>query len=58
MRELLVDIRQLWTIFQSPEGERVIHENLDLKIEAGEILSLVGGSGTGKTVFAAANFGA
>ena len=50
MRELLVDIRQLWTIFQSPEGERVIHENLDLKIEAGEILSLVGGSGTGKTV--------
>jgi len=50
MRELMVDIRQLWTTFPSPEGERVIHENLDLKIEAGEILSLVGGSGTGKTV--------
>ena len=50
MRELAVDIRQLWTTFPSPEGERVIHENLDLQIEAGEILSLVGGSGTGKTV--------
>ncbi len=50
MRELMVDIRQLWTTFPSPEGERVVHENLDLKIEVGEILSLVGGSGTGKTV--------
>ena len=50
MREQMVDIRQLWTTFPSPEGERVIHENLDLTIETGEILSLVGGSGTGKTV--------
>jgi phospholipid/cholesterol/gamma-HCH transport system ATP-binding protein len=50
MRELAVKIRQLWTTFQSAEGERVVHQNLDLTIEAGEILSLVGGSGTGKTV--------
>lgn len=50
MRESAVEIRQLRTTFQSPEGERVVHENLDLTIEAGEIMSLVGGSGAGKTV--------
>jgi len=31
-------------------GEHVIHENLDLDVERGEILGVVGGSGTGKTV--------
>lgn len=31
-------------------GEQVIHENLDLKVRRGEILGVVGGSGTGKSV--------
>ena len=31
-------------------GEQVIHENLDLKVKRGEILGVVGGSGTGKSV--------
>ncbi|MCB2078591.1 MAG: ABC transporter ATP-binding protein [Novosphingobium sp.] len=31
-------------------GEFVIHENLDLKVRRGEILGVVGGSGTGKSV--------
>lgn len=31
-------------------GEQVIHENLDLEVERGEIIGVVGGSGTGKTV--------
>jgi phospholipid/cholesterol/gamma-HCH transport system ATP-binding protein len=31
-------------------GEQVIHENLELKVRRGEILGVVGGSGTGKSV--------
>jgi len=31
-------------------GPNVIHENLDLKVRRGEILGVVGGSGTGKSV--------
>jgi phospholipid/cholesterol/gamma-HCH transport system ATP-binding protein len=46
----LVDIRKLWTVFNTPEGEFIIHKDLDLSIGRGEVLSLVGGSGTGKTV--------
>jgi phospholipid/cholesterol/gamma-HCH transport system ATP-binding protein len=42
----VVEIRNLWTRF----GRTVVHQDLNLKIYAGEILSIVGGSGTGKTV--------
>ena len=31
-------------------GEHVVHENLDLDVRKGEILGVVGGSGTGKSV--------
>lgn len=31
-------------------GEQVIHDNLDLKVKRGEIIGVVGGSGTGKSV--------
>ena len=31
-------------------GEQVIHDNLDLTVCRGEILGVVGGSGTGKSV--------
>jgi phospholipid/cholesterol/gamma-HCH transport system ATP-binding protein len=41
----VVRIRNLWTRF----GRTVVHQDLDLDIYAGEILSIVGGSGTGKT---------
>jgi phospholipid/cholesterol/gamma-HCH transport system ATP-binding protein len=44
--EVVVEINGLWTKF----GRTVVHQDLNLKIYAGEILSIVGGSGTGKTV--------
>ena len=31
-------------------GDQVVHENLDLRVRKGEILGVVGGSGTGKSV--------
>ena len=45
----IVDIRGLWTVFRTPESEFVIHKDLDLRIDRGEVVSLVGGSGSGKT---------
>ncbi|MDR6534260.1 ATP-binding cassette domain-containing protein [Variovorax soli] len=48
--EAVVEIRKLWTVFESPDGDQVVHRDLDLTIYRGEVLSLVGGSGTGKTV--------
>ncbi|MDH3438451.1 MAG: ATP-binding cassette domain-containing protein, partial [Betaproteobacteria bacterium] len=42
----VVEIEELWTRF----GDQVVHRGIDLKIERGEVLSLVGGSGSGKTV--------
>ncbi|QGZ40126.1 phospholipid/cholesterol/gamma-HCH transport system ATP-binding protein [Pseudoduganella flava] len=42
----VVEITNLQTKF----GKTVIHNDLNLTIEQGEILSIVGGSGTGKTV--------
>ena len=48
--EVVVEIRKLWTVFESDQGDQVVHRDLDLTIVRGEVLSLVGGSGTGKTV--------
>ena len=50
MSEAVVEIQKLWTVFQNGDKKAVIHKNLDLRVERGEIVSLVGGSGTGKTV--------
>ncbi|MBR9869532.1 MAG: ABC transporter ATP-binding protein [Gammaproteobacteria bacterium] len=42
----IIQVRGLGTRF----GNHVVHENLDLDLYAGEILGVVGGSGTGKSV--------
>ena len=44
--EVLIQVRGLLSQF----GDRVIHENLDLDVVKGEVLGIVGGSGSGKTV--------
>ncbi len=44
--EYMIEVRGLLSQF----GERTIHENLDLVVERGEVLGVVGGSGSGKTV--------
>ena len=48
--EPVVSVRGLWTAFGTGPSQVVIHKDLDLTIQAGEVVSLVGGSGTGKTV--------
>jgi len=44
--ENVIEVRGLTTRF----GEHVVHEGLDLDLRRGEILGVVGGSGTGKSV--------
>jgi len=44
--EFPIEIKGLRNSF----GEQVIHEDLDLQVRRGEILGVVGGSGTGKSV--------
>ncbi len=45
-REKIIQVRGLRNQF----GSQVIHENLNLDVYRGEVLGIVGGSGTGKSV--------
>jgi phospholipid/cholesterol/gamma-HCH transport system ATP-binding protein len=45
-REAVIEVRGLKNQF----GRQVVHENLDLDVWRGEVLGIVGGSGTGKSV--------
>lgn len=45
MPECIIDIRNLWTRF----GAQIVHRDINLCVRRGEVLSLVGGSGSGKT---------
>jgi phospholipid/cholesterol/gamma-HCH transport system ATP-binding protein len=44
--DILIRVRGLRNGF----GEQIVHDNLDLDVRRGEILGVVGGSGTGKSV--------
>ena len=46
----MVEIHGLTSAFHMPERTVVIHKDLDLTVQRGEVLSIVGGSGSGKTV--------
>ena len=46
MSETIIAVRGLKNSF----GDQIIHEGLDLEVKRGEILGVVGGSGTGKSV--------
>lgn len=46
----VVEIDKLWSVFHSAGMDAVVHQDLSLRIESGELLSIVGGSGSGKTV--------
>ena len=50
MTEAVVEVKKLWTVFENGSTKSVVHKDLDLSVLRGEVLSLVGGSGTGKTV--------
>ena len=43
---MVIEVRDLTTQF----GQTVIHNSLDLDVRQGEIIGVVGGSGTGKSV--------
>jgi phospholipid/cholesterol/gamma-HCH transport system ATP-binding protein len=45
-REVVISVKGLRNSF----GEQIVHEDLDLEVRRGEILGVVGGSGTGKSV--------
>ncbi len=51
--DFIIDVKGLKTQF----GDVVIHNNLDLGVRRGEILGVVGGSGTGKSVLMRAIIG-
>jgi len=44
--DTIIEVKGLRTAF----GDHVVHDNLDLTVKAGEVLGIVGGSGTGKSV--------
>lgn len=50
MSDPVVEINALWSVFHQHGRDTVIHQDLNLSIQRGELLSIVGGSGSGKTV--------
>jgi len=44
--DIVISVKGLKNSF----GEQIVHEDLDLDVKRGEILGVVGGSGTGKSV--------
>lgn len=45
-REVVIDVRNIVTRF----GSQTVHDGLDLQVRRGDLMALIGGSGTGKSV--------
>jgi peptide/nickel transport system ATP-binding protein/oligopeptide transport system ATP-binding protein len=50
MKEPLLEVKKLKTVFETREGELVAVDGIDFVIFPGEILGLIGESGSGKTI--------
>ncbi|MCZ8095402.1 MAG: ATP-binding cassette domain-containing protein [Acidovorax sp.] len=46
----IVEAKGLWSVFGKGTEAFAVHQDLEFSVQRGEMLSLVGGSGTGKTV--------
>lgn len=46
----MVQIDKLWSVFRDAGRDAIVHQDLDLRINCGDLLSIIGGSGSGKTV--------
>jgi phospholipid/cholesterol/gamma-HCH transport system ATP-binding protein len=50
VRPPVVEISGLWSVFHTAGVDVVVHKDLNLTVAHGEVLAIVGGSGSGKTV--------
>ncbi|MCM1992200.1 ABC transporter ATP-binding protein [Oceanirhabdus seepicola] len=47
----MIELKKVVKKFNTIDGEKVIFDKLDLKVEEGEFISVVGGNGAGKSTF-------
>ena len=46
---IVMELKNITKIFESPAGESVVLENINFKVKRGELISIVGPSGSGKS---------
>ena len=51
MSKYLIEVKKLKKTFNHKNGQIKVFQNVDLKIKSGELVALVGPSGSGKSSF-------
>ena len=46
---IVMELKNITKIFESPAGESVVLEDINFKVKRGELISIVGPSGSGKS---------